>query len=58
MWSSISEVYPVIPTIAPVGHVLVVEPQVVQEVEYRPIQPPKAPYELTQDVYSRRLWIC
>jgi len=60
MWSSVGEVYPAYATLlpAPVGQVLVSEPQVVRQIEYRPIQPPQAPYELIQDVYSRRLWVC
>ena len=60
MWSSVSEVYPSYLSIsqAPQGSVLIVEPQVIREYDYRPVQPPKGPYELTQDFYSRRLWIC
>ena len=63
MWSSVGEVYPayVNPVQAPVGQVLVNEPQVVRQVEYRPVQPPSAPYETNQEqqhYYTRRLWIC
>ena len=59
MWSTLLEVYPVhvSPSQAPVGAILVAEPQVVREVDYLPIQPPKAPYGLQQE-YSRRLWVC
>ena len=59
MWSSPLEVYPVhvSPSQAPAGTILVAEPQVTRQVDYLPVQPPKAPYELQQE-YSRRLWIC
>jgi len=58
MWPSVSEVYPAYANLlpAPVGQVLVSEPQVVRQAEYRPVKPPEAPYELT--VYSKRLWVC
>jgi len=58
MWSTVSEVYPSYLSLsqAPQGSVLVVEPQVVRQVDYLPVAPPVAPYELT--TYSRRLWIC
>jgi hypothetical protein len=60
MWSTVSEVYPTYlnPSQAPVGSVRVVEPQVVREYDYRLIQPPAAPYELTDKMYAKRLWIC
>jgi len=59
MWSSVGEVYPVhvSPSQAPVGAILVAEPQVVRQIDYLPVQPAKAPYELQQE-YSRRLWVC
>jgi len=60
VWSTVSEVYPSHLSLsqAPQGSVLVVEPKVIREVHYRPVQPPAAPYELTTNTYSRRLWIC
>ena len=60
MWSDIGEVYPTYysPSQAPEGSVRVAEPQVIREYDYRPVQPQKAPYDLTPDYYSKRLWIC
>jgi hypothetical protein len=60
MWSTVSEVYPTYfsPSQAPQGSVLIVEPQVIREYDYRFIRPPMAPYELTEHQYSKRLWIC
>jgi len=60
MWSSTTEIYPVYlsPSQAPIGTVVIVEPQVALVTDYRPVQPPKGPYELTEDFYARRLWIC
>ena len=59
VWSTPLEVYPVhvSPSQAPVGTVLVAEPQVVRQVDYLPVQSAKAPYGLQQE-YSRRLWVC
>ena len=55
-----TEVYPTYfsPSQAPVGSVLLVEPQVIRHYDYRPIQPQKPPYELTADYYAKRLWVC
>jgi len=61
MWSSIGEMYPMhsAPAQAALGQVLVIEPQVSYKLEdYLSVQPPKGPYELSQDFYKRRLWIC
>jgi hypothetical protein len=60
MWSSVGELYPTYfnPAESPVGSVRVVEPQVIRSYDYRPVQPQKAPYELTEDYYSKRLWVC
>ena len=46
------------PSQAPVGSVLLVEPQVIRDYDYSPIQPQKPPYELTAGYYAKRLWVC
>jgi len=60
MWSTVTEAYPMYfsPSQAPQGSVRVVEPQVIREYDYRFIRSPMAPYELTSQQYSKRLWIC
>jgi len=61
MWSSPLELYPVhvSPTQAPQGQVFVAEPQVaIKCQDYLSIQPTRGPYELAQDFYKRRLWVC
>ena len=60
MWSDVATLYPthVAPDTAPVGQVLVIEPQTKEiKAEYLVVQPSKKPYEVQQD-YSRRVWVC
>jgi hypothetical protein len=61
MWSSPVELYPIslAPTQAPQGQAHVIEPQTEYRLQnYTPVQPPAAPYELSEHYHSRRLWIC
>jgi len=57
MSSSITSLYPsnIAPTIAPVGQVLVTEPQVIRERDYMRVQPPSKPYQPT--AYSTLHWV-
>tara|TARA_R100001377_G_scaffold29713_1_gene16178 strand:+ start:839 stop:1021 length:183 start_codon:yes stop_codon:yes gene_type:complete len=60
MNSSPLEVYPVhvLPTSAPVGQELLIEPSVNRvNAEYLVVQPSREPYGVPQE-YTRRLWIC
>ena len=56
MWSDVTTLYPshIAPT-APVGQVLVTEPQVIRERDYMRVQPPSKPYEVA--AYSTVHWI-
>ena len=64
MWSTVSEIYPVhmSPILAPLGQALVKEPQVSMSHSYAhdyiPVQPPRTPYSIIGDGYTRNLWIC
>jgi len=57
-----AELYPIHipPTQAPAGQVYTVRALGVeyQLQDYLVVQPTRAPYEITQELYSRRLWIC
>ena len=63
MWSSIEEIYPVHTSSeqSPQGASVLKEPVVERpqdSTEYRPVQPAKHPYDITNYQYSTRLWIC
>ena len=62
MWYSSVELYPVhiSPAQAPVTGVYTIEALGVEYKlqDYLIVQPAKAPYELTQEIYARRLWVC
>tara|TARA_B110000263_G_scaffold226819_1_gene218718 strand:- start:271 stop:459 length:189 start_codon:yes stop_codon:yes gene_type:complete len=57
-----AEIYPVhiSPAQAPAGQVYTVKAVGVEYKlqDYMIVQPGRAPYEITQELYSRRLWIC
>ena len=57
MWSSIAELYPsyIAPATAPVGQVLIIEPQVIRERDYMIVQPISKPYAIT--AYSTLHWV-
>lgn len=57
MWSDVASVYPshIAPTIAPMGQVLVIEPQVIREQDYIRVQPANKPYAAT--TYSTLHWV-
>ena len=57
MWSDVTTLYPshIALSTAPVGQVLVTEPQVIREQDYMRVQPPSKPYEVA--AYSTIHWI-
>jgi hypothetical protein len=57
MWSDVTNLYPthIAPSAAPVGQVLVTEPQVIREQDYMRVQPPSKPYQPMS--YSTMHWV-
>ena len=57
MWSDIAALYPsyTAPSTAPVGQVLLNEPQVIREEDYMCVQPPSKPYSIP--AYSTIHWV-
>ena len=57
MWSDTTSLYPthIAPSTAPVGQVLLNEPQVIRRQDYMRVQPPSKPYQPT--AYSTIHWV-
>jgi len=63
MWSSVEEIYPVHTSMlqSPQGASVLKEPVTEKpqdNTEYRPVRPPKPPYDITDNRYSNLLGIC
>jgi len=62
MWATSLELYPVhvSPAQAPASGIYTVKALGVeyQLQDYMVVQPSRKPYEITLELYSRRLWIC
>lgn len=59
MWSSVEEIYPVHTSRlqSPQGASVLKEPVVERPQDYRPVRPPKPPYDITDERYSKLLGI-